>query len=169
MHSRSRQQVPIGRGVQIGSDIWGPVYRRTVQTTLKASYTGHHRRGLIELVKVLEFRSNNTAHRPVLDAVELVARHADDRRTTIRLARTFPNTAAYAVTGHHWVYRPAGGSQRRAVRSVYEICTFQALHDQLRCKEIWVVGADRYRNPDEDLPAAGPLAGGMWGLCRWWL
>ena len=23
----------------------------------------------------------------------------------------------------------------------------------LRCKEIWVVGADRYRNPDEDLPA----------------
>ena len=24
---------------------------------------------------------------------------------------------------------------------------------QLRCKEIWVVGADRYRNPDDDLPA----------------
>ena len=24
---------------------------------------------------------------------------------------------------------------------------------QLRCKEIWVVGANRYRNPDEDLPA----------------
>src|SRR5262245_11038371 len=28
----------------------------------------------------------------------------------------------------------------------------QALRDQLRCKEIWVVGADRYRNPDEDVP-----------------
>ena len=26
-------------------------------------------------------------------------------------------------------------------------------HRQLRCKEIWVVGANRYRNPDEDLPA----------------
>ncbi|GAA1579878.1 hypothetical protein GCM10009789_37070 [Kribbella sancticallisti] len=38
----------------------GPVYRRTVQTTLKASYTNHYRRGLIELLEVLEFRSNNT-------------------------------------------------------------------------------------------------------------
>ena len=29
----------------------------------------------------------------------------------------------------------------------------QALRDQLRCKEIWVVGADRYRNPEDDVPA----------------
>jgi hypothetical protein len=28
----------------------GPVYRRTVQTTLRASYTGHYRRGLIALL-----------------------------------------------------------------------------------------------------------------------
>ena len=30
---------------------------------------------------------------------------------------------------------------------------FQTLREQLRCKEIWVVGADEWRNPDEDLPA----------------
>lgn len=59
----------------------GPVYRRTVQTTLKASYTRHFRRGLIELLDVLEFRSNNTTHRPVLDALELVTRHQDARTT----------------------------------------------------------------------------------------
>jgi hypothetical protein len=28
----------------------------------------------------------------------------------------------------------------------------QVLRDRLRCKEIWVVGANRYRNPDDDLP-----------------
>jgi Tn3 transposase DDE domain len=28
----------------------------------------------------------------------------------------------------------------------------EALRDRLRCKEIWVVGADKWRNPDEDLP-----------------
>jgi Transposase. len=27
------------------------------------------------------------------------------------------------------------------------------LRERLRCKEIWVVGADKWRNPDEDLPA----------------
>jgi hypothetical protein len=50
----------------------GPVYRRTVQTTLKASCTNHYRRGLIELLDVLEFRSNNATHRPVLDALDLI-------------------------------------------------------------------------------------------------
>jgi hypothetical protein len=35
----------------------------------------------------------------------------------------------------------------------YEVVTFQALREHLRCKEIWITGADRWRNPDEDLPA----------------
>ena len=26
------------------------------------------------------------------------------------------------------------------------------MRERLRCKEIWVVGADKWRNPDEDLP-----------------
>src|SRR3546814_13610776 len=34
----------------------------------------------------------------------------------------------------------------------YEICVLTALRERLRCKEIWVVGADRYRNSDDDLP-----------------
>ncbi len=67
----------------------GPAYRRSVQTTLKASYTGHYRAGLIELLGVL---------------------------------------------------------------MVCEVATFQALREQLRCKEIWVVGAGKWRDPDEDLP-----------------
>lgn len=36
------------------------------------------------------------------------------------------------------------------MRTVYEACVFQALRDRLRCKEIWVVGADKWRNPDDD-------------------
>jgi hypothetical protein len=28
----------------------------------------------------------------------------------------------------------------------------QALRERLRCKEIWVLGAHEWRNPDEDLP-----------------
>ncbi len=41
----------------------------------------------------------------------------------------------------------------RINRIVYEICALQALREQLRCKEVWVEGADRYRDPDQDLPA----------------
>lgn len=38
-------------------------------------------------------------------------------------------------------------------RITYEICVLEALCDKLRCKEVWVVGPNRYRNPDKDLPA----------------
>lgn len=34
----------------------------------------------------------------------------------------------------------------------YEIAVLQELHKQLSCKMIWVKGALRYRDPDEDLP-----------------
>jgi hypothetical protein len=51
------------------------------------------------------------------------------------------------------VYRTDQHGRQRVVRMVYEVVTFQALREHLRCQEIWVTGADRWRNPDEDLPA----------------
>lgn len=130
----------------------GPVYRRTVQTTLKASYTNHHRRGLIELLDVLEFRSSNTTHRPVLDALDLVARYKDGRVTYYPRGEHVPTNRVVAGDWETLVYRTDKRGRERVVRSTYEICVFQALRERLRCKEIWVVGADRWRNPDEDLP-----------------
>jgi len=132
----------------------GPTYQRTVKATLRASYTNHYRVGLIKLLDVLEFRSNNTTHRPVLDALELIRRYANAG-----------NLRYYPAGEHIPVHRGLSGDwdalvhttdtrgRRRVVRMVNEICTFQALREQLRCKEIWVVGADKWRNPAEDLPA----------------
>ena len=48
-----------------------------MKATLKASYTNHYRAGMIKLLSVLEFCSNNTTHRPVLDALQLIARYAN--------------------------------------------------------------------------------------------
>jgi hypothetical protein len=45
------------------------------------------------------------------------------------------------------------GRRRRILRTVYECGVFQALREKLRCKEIWVIGAEKWRNPDLDLPA----------------
>ena len=35
----------------------------------------------------------------------------------------------------------------------YEICILGQLRSSIRAREIWIEGADRYRNPDQDLPA----------------
>lgn len=95
----------------------GPVYRRTVQTTLKSSYTNHYRRGLIELLDVLEFRSSNATHRPVLDALELVARHKERAAQATgpdRLHRPAPVRDAHRARRPQRAGRPAelGGVSR---------------------------------------------------------
>ncbi|MDP3973003.1 MAG: DUF4158 domain-containing protein [Candidatus Nanopelagicales bacterium] len=52
----------------------GSTFRQHKQRVFKASYTNHYRRGMIDLISALEFRSTNTTHRPVLDALELIKR-----------------------------------------------------------------------------------------------
>ena len=129
----------------------GPVYQRTVRTTLRASYTHHYRRGLIRLLAVLEFCSSNT-HRPVLDALELIARHAAAGSSYYPADEQVP---VHAGLGGDWeplVWRTDSRGRRRVVRMAYEIATFQALRERLRCRDIWVAGAHRWRDPDADLP-----------------
>lgn len=131
----------------------GPTYQRTVKATLRASYTNHYRAGLIKLLSVLEFCSNNSTHRPVLDALELIGRYANAGNLRY-YPRDEPVPAHRGLSGD-WaelIHQTDKRGHRRVVRMVYEICTFQVLRDQLRCKEIWVAGADKWRNPAQDLP-----------------
>jgi TnpA family transposase len=131
----------------------GPTFRHTVKTTLKASYTNHYRRGLIGLLEVLEFRCNTERHRPVIEALALIVRHAHAGNARYYpLGEDVPIHEGLAGDWADLVYQVDNRRQRRVVRMVYEIATFQALRDGLRCKDIWVVGADRWRNPDDDLP-----------------
>lgn len=131
----------------------GTEYERSKRLVFKASYTNHYRRGLIRLLGVLEFRSNNTAHQPVIDALGRIQRHAGST------SHFYPPQEAVALDG---VVRPDwedlvvevdSRRRKRVVQTVYEACVLLALRDRLRCKEIWVVGAREWRNPDEDLPA----------------
>ncbi|XOD55302.1 Tn3 family transposase (plasmid) [Deinococcus sp. VB343] len=41
---------------------------------------------------------------------------------------------------------------RRVNRVTYEMCVLSTLREKIRCKEVWVQGAGRFRNPDDDLP-----------------
>jgi hypothetical protein len=130
----------------------GPVYRRTVQRTLKASYTNHYRRGMIDLLEVLEFRSTRRDH-PLLAALEVIRRHAGAGNLTYYpLGEVAPRHKGIDEDWAALVYRTDQHGKQRTVRMAYEVATFRALREMLRCKEIWVVGAGRYRNPDEDLP-----------------
>jgi TnpA family transposase len=128
-------------------------YRTTLRMVIRNSYKGHYRRMVPEILQHLEFCSNNVHHRPIIQALDLLKRYAGTR------IQTFPAEEAVPIDGivqGLWrdavVEKDAQGRQR-VNRITYEICVLEALRDKLRCKEVWVVGANRYRNPDEDLPA----------------
>ena len=40
--------------------------------------------------------------------------------------------------------------EQRINRVNYELCVLEAFQEGLRCRELWVVGANKYRNPDDD-------------------
>ncbi|MGI8412259.1 MAG: Tn3 family transposase [Solirubrobacteraceae bacterium] len=131
----------------------GPAYRLHVQTHLRASYRAHYRRVLPDLLAVLEFRSNNAVHQPVIRALALLKRYASSKSRLFAATEDVPIDGVVPPGWYEVVVRTDAKGRERIDRINYEICVLQTLRDKLRCKEIWVVGADRFRNPDEDLPA----------------
>ena len=131
----------------------GPTYRITLRTVIRNSYQGHYRRMVPTLLAALEFRSNNDRHRPVMDALDLVKRFVDTKVHTFPADEDIPLDGVVRGLWREAVMEKDAAGRDRVNRVTYEIAVLEALRDRLRCKEIWVVGANRYRNPDDDLPA----------------
>jgi len=108
---------------------------------------------VLDLLAALDFRSNNDAHQPVIRALDLVRRYADSRLRAYPVEEDVPLDGIVRPLWRDAVVDQDPQGRPRVDRITYEICALEALRDQLRCKEVWVAGANRYRNPDEDLPA----------------
>ena len=130
----------------------GPAFRFQVHTYLRASYASHYRRMVPHLLQALEFRSNNATHRPLIEALELLRRYANSSQRLYPAREKVPLQGVVQPAIEELVVHKDAKGNQRVDRINYEICVLRELRERLRCKEIWVVGADRYRNPDDDLP-----------------
>ncbi len=129
----------------------GPGYSREVQTVLRQSWSGHYRRMLFPVLRALSFRSNNVHHQPVIEALEYI-RNAEENRQHYIPIDEVPVVGIVPDDLKPLVIETDSQGEKRIFRMHYELCLFQALRERLRCKEIWIEEAERYRNPDEDLP-----------------
>ncbi len=77
----------------------GPTYRVTLRSVIRNSYRGHYRRMVPKLLAVLEFRSNNDRHRPVMEALELVKTSPIPRCTPSRSRRRCHSMASCVACG----------------------------------------------------------------------
>jgi TnpA family transposase len=131
----------------------GPAYRQQLHTVMRSAYRSHYRAMLIRLLNTLEFCSNNDLHRPVLDALALVKKYAGSRLQMYPQEEDIPVEGIVRGPWRETVLERDADGTERVNRLAYEVCVLLALRDRLRSKEVWVEGANRYRNPDDDLPA----------------
>lgn len=131
----------------------GSAYKEKVYTVMRSSYSRHYRRMVPEILKTLKFCSNNDIHKPVIEAIELLKASAGLNKRYFLLSENIPIEGVIRTKWKDALIEKDENDNERINKINYEICILQALRDKLRCREIWVNGAYRYRNPDEDLPS----------------
>src|SRR5947209_8610721 len=114
---------------------------------MRGSYSNHYRRMVPYILQILSFCATNETSKPIIEALALMRKYAD--KNTV----FYPEDEVIPLEG---VVKPDQleliQQGQRINRINYELCTLPVLREKLRCKEVFVKGASRYRNPDEDLP-----------------
>ena len=134
-------------------------YEQQVQVVMRASYTHHYRRLLPPLLRSLRFGSNRAS---LLLAVDLLTRYVESDAHFYAADEVVPLDGIVPAEWRPLVVTQTARGQSgargrdRVNRIAYEMCVLNALRNGLRCKEVWVRGARRYRDPDQDLPMDFP-------------
>lgn len=130
----------------------GPAHRQQIQHVMRGSYSHHYRRILPLILDALEFRSNNRRHQPVIKALDWLRATRQDKQRQFALDSKPPLKGIVSAQWEELVLEEDQSGALQVHRIPYELCALEALRERLRCREIWVVGAERFGNPDTDLP-----------------
>jgi Tn3 transposase DDE domain len=100
----------------------------------------------------LTFRSHHAAYQPVSDALAWLRSHRASHQQAVACTDVPMQGVIRPQMQERLIERGPDGTER-IDRINDEIWVLQTLRERLRCKEIWVPGAARYRTPDDDGPA----------------
>ncbi len=143
-------------------------YQGQVNQKVHSLYSHGHRKTILELLDIFTFHASTTDGREFLKAIDFVKCHQDLADTwypdekEVPIIDTLPAAWKSMVVETTPALSDDHGSRNeshRIHRMNYEVAVLEMLHDKLRCKSIWIEGAYRYRNPDDDLPSD-------WETCR---
>jgi TnpA family transposase len=126
----------------------GKWYQEQVQTKMRSLYSHGSRKMLLMLLDAFQFQTNQTDCKAMLSALKFIIQHRD---ITDEYYPTSISPLTKQVLPNEWremVIEEDG----RVNRMNYEVAVLTELREKLRCKAIWITGAYRYCNPDEDMP-----------------
>lgn len=129
-----------------------PSFTTRVHRTIRRSYARHYRRVLPIILGALTFRTNSSSAGPLLVALAALT-ETSERKPQFYAEGEVPIEGVIRPKWRDVVLEAGPGVTFRINRINYKICVLQTLRDKLRTKEIWIEGAKRYCDPDQDLPA----------------
>jgi TnpA family transposase len=152
-------------------------YQNQVNLKVHSLYSHAHRKTLLQLLNAFTFKTNSPEGRDLLDAIAFIKKNQESNDTYYPDATLVPTTNVIPSSWKSMVFEtddfPVTVTQVANVikddgatcdtekltssikinRFHYEVAVLESLREKLRCKLIWVEGAYRYRNPEDDLPA----------------
>jgi TnpA family transposase len=152
-------------------------YQNQVNLKVNSLYSHAHRKVLLQLLNAFTFKTNSPEGLDLLDAIAFIKKHQDSTDTYYPDAAPVPIRKVIPVSWKSMVFEAddlpvttaadatikddgisADDTEKLASpikihRFNYEVAVLESLREKLRCKLIWIEGAYRYRNPDDDLPA----------------
>ena len=124
-------------------------YESEVQSHMKAAYSHHWRRILPPVLEALTFGSTNAR---LLVALKLLVRYKDSTAIQYAHAESVPLEGIVPEDRREEICTSAKNGAVRVNRIAYELCVLKALRTGLRTREVWIERAQRFGNPDRDLP-----------------
>lgn len=125
----------------------GPKYQSLLHQQIRSSYASYYRRMVQPLLENVTFRSNNSEHQPILDALALIKKYFDSNTVYFPDDEDIPDCLP-----DKWKKRIVDARTGKIKRICYEVYVLKKLTDRIRCREIWIEGSFKHKNPDEDLP-----------------
>ena len=152
-------------------------YQNQVNLKVHSLYSHAHRKALLQLLNAFTFNTNSPEGRDLLEAIAFIKKNQESTDTYYPDATLVPTTNVIPASWKSMVFETDDfpvtvasiahaikddgttsdteklASPIKINRFHYEVAVLESLREKLRCKLIWIEGAYRYRNPDDDLPA----------------
>ncbi len=122
------------------------IYENNQAKEKKKKYTRSYRRMMKPVLDTLVFRTTNPGCRSLITGIALVRKYVSKKNTYYPETEDVPTDLLSSIPKELWLEKD------RVLKHYFELCVLQKLKKALDNKEVWVEGAYRYRNADEDLP-----------------
>ena len=139
-------------------------YQNQVNLKVSSLYSHAHRNALLKLIDTFTFKSNTADGIEFLKAMDFIKQqksltdiyYPDSSKVPITNIIPLSWKILVIETGKSYIDSTKNEARKepdKIKRLNYEVAILELFREKLRCKLIWIEGAYRYRNPDDDLPS----------------